>query len=267
MKGRSVWRSLAEEKDILFYIIVMSVTWAGSLPFSDPTGGYSQLFGILLGFLVSFALITKRWRTSVTDDSTAVKEAAEKATAQLKAYIAENAGIVFRGGTTEAIAYLDSALAGALTVKNLFAYAANETPKTVYGPKGDPDTIELYRRYLGDAESGITEWTDLASCGEHMFDSYKKRFQGMSRDTLVGRFHFHRIDTPMPLVNFIIIEGKVGGKEALFGWGLHDEERLGAVFLSRNSNVVGYFEKYFEALKGRSAPDKKDNYFLDFLGR
>lgn len=256
MKGKSVWRSLAEEKDILFFIPANLASWWIGHSYSTPTDYTPALLGISIGFLVTLSLIVSRGRRS-----------SDQAVAEIKEYIDDNAGIVFRGGTTEAIAYLDSALSGALTVKNLFAYAANETPTTVYGSKGDPDTIELYRRYLGNAQSGITEWTDLASCGEHMFDSYKRRFQGMSRDTLVGRFHFHRIDTPMPLVNFIIIERKVGGKEALFGWGLHDEERLGAVFLSRNRNVVGYFEKYFEALKGRSAPDKKDNYFLDFLGR
>lgn len=58
----------------------------------------------------------------------------------------------------------------------------------------------------------------------------------------------YKMDHDKPMVNFIIIKYAHRESIVLFGWGLHKAQRMAPVFLSRNKEIVMYFEKYFESL-------------------
>lgn len=57
----------------------------------------------------------------------------------------------------------------------------------------------------------------------------------------------------IPVVNFVIIEYSGGAKEVLFGWD-YDNIQLGHVFITRNTDLVVYFELLFASLTAKSTP-------------
>jgi hypothetical protein len=69
-----------------------------------------------------------------------------------------------------------------------------------------------------------------------------------------GRYRTSRLREFYPIINFMLLKYSDKTREVMFGWGHHPEELGGAVFMSRNKELVEVFDRFWRTLERDSLP-------------
>lgn len=112
---------------------------------------------------------------------------------------------------------------------------------------------EVIVKNITDFVRNGNKWTDIFSLtgGKERLHYLQRSFKenNIEPTLIIKKYHCSIIENDFPLINFIIIQyDENKSKEVLFGWGLHEAQANGKVFSSKNSDIVDYFEKYFDSL-------------------
>lgn len=159
----------------------------------------------------------------------------------------EVAMCIHMGSPSEAIDYFISKMDTARSVWNTFV---------IFGEEGN-DRAALYGKSKADSiRKAIVQfvatdgkrWTDVFANNS---EEFAKDFKHRVGNDIAGIYHCGLLRSDFPIINFAIIQYSVYGDESsevLFGWGNHNKDRVGNVFLSRNPKVVNTFFRYYEVL-------------------